>query len=110
MNSSTHSDSPLPFVAPCRRVPVGAPLEWLRQGWRDMRSAPTVSVAYGVALTALSAVIAIVAWRLGMLALYLGLASGFVFLGPFLAMGLYSISYQLQMGRRPTLAFSVGES
>ncbi len=106
------SDIPLdelPFIAPCRRLTMTAPLAWLQRGWQDMRAAPLQSAFYGVTLTILSMAIALLTLRLGLLALYLGLASGFVFIGPFLAMGLYSISYQLEIGRRPTLAFSLRE-
>ena len=99
----------LPFVAPCRTLPATAPFTWLRRGWSDMTRAPLQSLFYGVLLTLLSMSIALMTWRLGLIALYLGLASGFVFIGPFLAMGLYSTSYQLESGRRPTLSFSLSE-
>jgi uncharacterized membrane protein len=99
----------LPLVAPCRTLSMGAPLQWLKLGWSDLRRAPRQSLTYGVLLAGLSAVIAAASWRYGMLALYLGLASGFVFIGPFLAMGLYSISYQLEIGRTPTVGFSLRE-
>lgn len=104
-----NDESALPFVAPCIALPPSAPFEWLQRGWRDLRAAPIPSLLYGTLLALLSALVAALAWRLGMLALYLGLASGFVFIGPFLAMGLYSISYQLEAGRKPTLSFSVYE-
>ncbi len=97
----------LPFVAPCRRISAAAPLQWLRLGWRDLVRAPWQSLFYGVLLAGLGASIALLTWRFGLLALYLGLASGFVFVGPVLAMGLYSISYQLEQGRKPTLMFSL---
>jgi uncharacterized membrane protein len=99
----------LPFVAPCRQLPPMAALAWVRSGWCDMRAAPAQSFLYGCLLTALSAAIAMLTWRLGLMALYLGLASGFVFIGPFLAMGLYSTSYQLEVGRRPRLVYSLSE-
>jgi uncharacterized membrane protein len=99
----------LPFVAPCRSLQPLAAWGWLRSGWKDLRAAPAQSLAYGIVLTALSLLIAWLTWRLGLLALYLGLASGFVFLGPFLAMGLYSISYQLEIGRKPALSYSLRE-
>ncbi len=107
MSANPEESNALPFVAPCRQLSIGAPLRWLRLGWRDMQAALYASVFYGVLLTLLSALIAFTTWKLGMLALYLGLASGFVFLGPFLAMGLYSISYQLEVNRKPTIAFSL---
>lgn len=104
MESSTDG---LPFVAPCRDLEPSAPLRWLRLGWRDIAAAPRLSLAYGTLLSVLGVLIAVLSWRLGLLALYLGLASGFVFVGPWLAMGLYSISHQLERGRAPTLRYSL---
>jgi uncharacterized membrane protein len=97
----------LPFVAPCRALPAAAPLAWLRLGWQDLKRAPMPSLFYGVLLAGLGAGIALLTWRMGLIALYLGLVSGFVFVGPALAMGLYSISYQLERGQAPTLTFSL---
>lgn len=108
---STRPDpTELPFVAPSRKLSINSPVLWLRLGWRDMRAAPLQSLSYGFVLTLISAVVALASWRLGMMGLYLGLASGFVFIGPFLAIGLYSISYQLGMGSKPTLAYSLREA
>lgn len=106
---STETPTGLPFVAPCRSLSASAPLGWVRSGIRDLLAAPAQSLFYGALLAASGAVLALLTWRLGLLALYVGLASGFVFVGPFLAMGLYSISYQLEHGRAPTLAFSLQE-
>lgn len=97
----------LPFVAPCRALSPGAPVRWLKLGWHDLAACPRLSIAYGVLFAGLGALIAALSWRLGQLALYLGLASGFVFVGPWLAMGLYSISRQLEQGRTPTLSYSL---
>jgi uncharacterized membrane protein len=104
--SSQPDHDVLPFVAPCRPLNLYAPFQWLRLGWNDLSAAPRQSTFYGLLLASLGASIALLTWRLGLLALYAGLASGFVFVGPFLAMGLYSISYQREHGRHPTLAFS----
>ena len=113
MSAADSSEQPpadeLPFVAPCRELSVREPFVWLRRGWQDIRAAPLQSLFYGLVLTALSAGVAALSWRLGLVALYLGLASGFVFIGPFLAVGLYSISYQLEIGRKPTLSYSLRE-
>jgi uncharacterized membrane protein len=109
--NDTASPAPdeLPFVAPCRQLTAATPLTWLRLGWRDLRRAPRQGLFYGVLFAVLGASLAFVTWRLGLLALYVGLASGFVFIGPFLATGLYSISYQLENGLSPDLAFSLRE-
>jgi uncharacterized membrane protein len=98
--------SELSFVSPCRTLTLRAPFEWLRLGWRDMRTAPLPSLMYGTALTVLSALVALFTWQFGTLALYLGLASGFVFIGPLLAMGLYSVSHEIELHDRPTLSTS----
>jgi len=106
---SDPSPDALPFVAPCRALDRAAPLRWLRLGWADLRRAPRLSLTYGLALALSSALIALLAWRFGALALYIGLATGFVFVGPVLAVGLYSISRQLSLGLRPVLGHCLRE-
>lgn len=93
----------LPFVAPCRELSLDAPLSWLKQGWQDFRHAPTPSLVLGMLLLALSYIIAWTTWSYGTLALYLGLGSGFVFIGPVLAVGFYSISRRLEAGHVASL-------
>jgi uncharacterized membrane protein len=100
----------LPFVAPCRELAPTAPLDWIRLGWQDLVGAPGQSIFYGLMIAAIGASIALLTWKFGLLALYMGLASGFVFLGPLLAMGLYSISFQREHGRRPTVAYSLHQA
>lgn len=93
-----------PFVAPCRDLPPSATLEWLRKGWRDYRAAPGLSIAWGTFCMLLSWTVAGVAWRVGGWVLLLSLLSGFVFVAPLLAFGMYSISRKLCMGQEPTFA------
>ena len=114
MSTLPVSDAPqspenLPFVVPCRTLDTAAPLRWLRLGWADMKRAPRLSLAYGLALMLLSVLIALFTWRFGTLALYIGLATGFVFIGPVLAVGLSSISRQLGKGLRPVLGYCLRE-
>lgn len=99
----------MPFVAPCRTLEMGAPLHWLRLGWHDVMRAPLLSLTYGFALTLLSLLIFLMSWQYGTLALYIGLATGFMFVGPVLAVGLYSISRQMEDGRTPVLGYCVRE-
>lgn len=99
----------LPFVVPCRILDTAAPLRWLRLGMADMLRAPRLSLTYGFALMLLSTLIALFTWRFGTLALYIGLATGFVFIGPVLAVGLYSISRQLGKGLTPVLGYCLRE-
>lgn len=108
------SDAPqlpenMPFAAPCRTLEMAAPLRWLRLGWADMVRAPRLSLTYGLALMVLSVLIGALTWRFGTIALYIGLATGFVFIGPVLAVGLYSISRQLAEGKRPVMGYCLRE-
>lgn len=106
---NAQSPENLPFVVPCRTLGTTAPLRWLRLGWADLRRAPRLSLTYGFALMLLSMLIALFTWRFGTLALYIGLATGFVFVGPVLAVGLYSISRQLGKGLNPVLGYCLRE-
>ena len=107
--SPVESTPDMPFAAPCRTLDMHAPLRWLILGWQDLARAPRISLTYGLALTLLSLLISVLTWRYGTMAMYLGLVSGFVFIGPILAAGLYSISRQLAAGRTPRLGYCMRE-
>jgi uncharacterized membrane protein len=93
-----------PFVAPCRSLDPTAPLRWLRLGWADITAAPALSLGHGAVVAVLSLVISAIALRAGSYWALLVLLSGFVFVAPVLALGLYAISRQLAAGVEPTLA------
>lgn len=100
----------LPFAAPCRRLSATDPLGWLRLGWADLKAAPRQSLCYGLLMLALSYGITAATWMFGNIGLYLGLVSGFVFVGPWLALTLYAISRRLEEGRRVSLARSMRDA
>lgn len=102
--SAAHDPATLPFMAPCRELAASAPLRWVRLGWRDFRSAPRQSLGYGVAIVLLSWLVTGIGLKLGSYWAALVLLSGFVFIAPVLALGLYSISRQLERGLAPSLA------
>ena len=96
--------SELPFVAPCRDLPPTAGFRWLALGWRDLVAAPRQSLSYGLVVVAASYAASFIAWKLGGVWLLLAMASGFLFVGPLMAIGVYEISRQLARGTAPTLA------
>lgn len=106
-----HSAAPteLPFIAPCRTLDLDAPVRWLRLGWNDMRQAPKQSLTYGLALCLLGYGLIIAGHLLGNMYTVLGIMSGFILVGPFVAIGLYSISRQLHDGRVPVLGYCLRE-
>lgn len=84
-----------PIVAPCRNVPVTAPFVWIRKGWIDMKKVPKISLLYGLAMMAISIFITYVAYTAHSIVLAIALTAGFFFLGPIIAIGLYSLSRQI---------------
>ena len=92
-----------PVASPhARHLPARAALDWLAAGWRDLSRAPGSSLAYGAAVVALSW---LVLWGLavwGHLYLALPALSGFLIVGPFLAVGLYEKSRRLALDAPPT--------
>lgn len=99
-------DRPAPRFA--RGLPAGAALDWLRAGWLDVMRAPWSSIVYGLILTLASYV---VLWALhagGLLYLALPAISGFLIIGPFLAIGLYEQSRHRARGETLGLAEMAG--
>lgn len=108
MQTSSQS-SELPFVAPCRKLGTTAALGWLRAGFDDFRRAPRQSLSYGAVMAAISLLVAALGYQFGSYWLLLALASGFIFVAPAFAMGLYAISAALERGERPSLRRCVRE-
>ena len=104
--SASHEPSPepaRPFAVPCVQLDRGAPLRWLRLGWADFRRAPGLSLLFGAVILVVSVAVSALAWMLGRFALLAALLSGFVFVAPLIAVGLYCVSRALEAGRTPTL-------
>jgi uncharacterized membrane protein len=99
----------LPFVAPCKHLEMSAPGRWLRLGWQDVLKAPKLSLLYGFATMVLGYFICGLAYIYGNLYTVLGIMTGFILIGPFIAIGLYSISHQIQTGKVPVLGYCLRE-
>lgn len=94
--------SELPFAAECRALPWNAAFSWLTAGWRDFTRVPRIALSYGLIIFVVSWGVSLFAWWLGKFALLASLLSGFIFIAPLLAIGLHSVSKDLQNGRRPS--------
>ena len=70
---------------------------------KDFRRASRQSLLYGAVLVGLSWLVVGAAWAMGSYVLVFALMSGFVFIGPVLAICSYSISRQLERNDVPTL-------
>lgn len=88
----------LPEVA---EVSLLRPADWLREGWEDLRNCPGVSLSYGLVIAGILAVILSLA--VDRPYLFTASVTGFLLLGPVLAVGLYEISRRQRAGETPTL-------
>jgi uncharacterized membrane protein len=95
--------SPLERPGAIAEVPFDAPWAWLAAGWRDMWSAPHISLFYGAVFTALSVALSAGLLAGGAASLILALAGGFLLVGPAAAVGLYEVSRRLESGQSPSL-------
>jgi uncharacterized membrane protein len=98
---------PKTLIVPCRTLKAGAAFEWLRAGWGDFKKAKSISLLYGFFVFLVSVLVAWLAWKLGGYVLLISALSGFVFIAPLLAFGLYSVSRQLCQGRTPDLGSTI---
>lgn len=98
---------PKTLIVPCADLKAGAAFGWLRSGWNDFLKAPSISLMYGFFVFLVSITVAWLAWKLGGFILLISALSGFIFVAPLLAFGLYSVSRQLCEGTPPDLRHSI---
>lgn len=81
------------------------PLHWLLAGWRDFMRAPGIGLFYGTCFMAMGWAVFKVFQQAP--AYTLALSAGFLLMGPFLCLGLYHVSQQLEQGRQPDFGQSL---
>lgn len=101
-----HTETPIVSITPTqfpvvRHVPAMQVLSWLKAGAMDTWRAGFASMFYGLCFAVAGWVMYVVFSEA--FALFAGLTTGFLLLGPFLAMGLYDLSRQMQLGQAPKL-------
>ena len=100
------AEPPAPaFLTALRPLRWGDPLRWLALGWRDFSRCPGLGLFYGACFMAMGWTLLLVfrhapAW-------VLALSAGFLLMGPFVCLGLYQASRQLEIGERPDLGQSL---
>ena len=96
MNDTTisHTEELSRQVIKINQLDMSSPGRWLKAGWNDLKTTPVASLSYGTLFAAI-----------GMLLVYaysssshivFAITTGFLLLGPFLAVGLYAISRNSQ--------------
>ncbi|RUT32401.1 DUF2189 domain-containing protein [Arsenicitalea aurantiaca] len=82
---------------------ANAPLGWVAAGWRDFANRPGLSLAYGAAVLAVSAVALVLIILGGWGNVLFPALAAFMIVGPVIAVGLYEKSRLLEMGEKPRL-------
>lgn len=82
-----------------------APLGWLRQGWNDFTCCPKSGLFYGLCFFLMGHAL----WAVFKTApaYVLALSAGFLLMGPFLCLGLYHASRDIENRQRPSLRASL---
>lgn len=93
------------FDIQLRPLGFGDPLHWLRAGWHDFVRAPFIGLFYGGCFV-------VMGWALMTMyehapAYVLALSAGFLLMGPFMCLGLYRTSQQLEEGHKPDFGDSL---
>ena len=95
------------MVAPCRKLKPLAAIGWLKLGLNDFKQVYKLSFAYGLVMMVTSIIISLTAYYAHSIVLAIALTAGFFFMGPVIAIGLYSLSRQLSHGASPNLLRSL---
>lgn len=90
---------------PLNALSWSAPFTWLKLGWRDFLQAPGIGLFYGLCFVLMGW--ALVGTFKQAPEYTLALSAGFLLMGPFLCLGLYHASRELEHGRRPSLLGSL---
>lgn len=95
----------VPLLPEVRDVPVMRVFSWINSGLSDTKQSGFASLFYGFCF-------AMAGWIMYFIfadafALFAGLTTGFLLFSPFLAMGLYDLSRQMQTEKKPKLKLSL---
>ena len=93
--NNSAEDAELPFPKP-RAVSSGAPFTWIVRGFSDFKSCPIPSLFYGFCFAGMGLLLTMALSRA--YEYLMAVTSGFLLLGPFLAMGLYELSRRRERG------------
>jgi uncharacterized membrane protein len=94
-----------PYIERNRRnLPAGTAFAWLKMGWRDFLNHPGPSLAYGIAVFAVSLAIVWGLIALGYDYILFPAIAGFMVVGPLIAVGLYEKSRAIATGEPVSLS------
>lgn len=92
---------------PCESLPLTAPLQWIKLGLSDIFKAPVISFFYGVCFAIAAAAIEWLVYLQGSHLVIFPSLIVYMLIGPFLALGLYDASWQIEKQHQPKLFHSM---
>lgn len=100
-------DNELGRVIPCNKVGWSEPFNWLRLGLLDLTKSPAATLFYGVCFTIAPLMITYLVTLSGTHLVIGPAIVCFMLIAPFLAAGLYDISWEFEKGHKPSLWHSI---
>jgi uncharacterized membrane protein len=96
INNNIMTEAPRLIV---RKVDSEASMRWLNAGIKDFKASPAASITYGMVYVVLGLILAWLSWKNPIF--ITSLATGFLILGPIVAVGFYCMSRTLEQGGKP---------
>ena len=102
---ATQPRTPGVFDIRLNTLRLADPMRWLALGLQDFRRAPGIGLFYGACFIVMGFVLLKVYQNAPIYVL--ALSAGFLLMGPFMCMGLYRVSQQLERGEKPDFGDSL---
>lgn len=101
------TDSHIARVIPCKELDYGDPAKWLKLGMKDMLKAPHITFFFGLTFALVPWFIYYLVVQTGWHLVILPALVCFMLIGPFIAAGLYDVSWELEKGHVPSVLHSL---
>jgi uncharacterized membrane protein len=101
------TNSGIARVIPCAKLDKFDCFKWIRLGITDFKQAKTISMVYGIIFTLIPIGISFLVATSGWYLVIFPAMICFMLLGPYLAAGLYDVSWQFEKQRKPSLRHSL---
>lgn len=107
VEKSVESQKGYARVLPCNQLTMSSPFHWISLALSDYKRTPFLSISYGFLFVLIAALIFAAVYLHGSHLVILPSLIIFVLCGPFLATGLYDISWELEKKHQPTFSHAI---